>query len=91
MNAKKAVEKTIEEYNKYRRPVAIAKLKDFEDDVAVIEISGTFCQTCGIYDYLEDFIYEMDRVTDKYEAEIQRYERVDTNRFIVHYRVKSKG
>ena len=28
-------------------------------DVAYIEFRGPFCDTCGVYDYCEDLVYEL--------------------------------
>lgn len=49
------IEKTIEEYNKYRSPEATAKLTSMKEDTVTIEFTGTFCYTCGFYDYFEDY------------------------------------
>jgi hypothetical protein len=69
-----AVQKTIEEYNKYRGTVAEAKLLNINGDEILLEISGTLCHTCGSVDYLEDFAYEMERVTSDYVASLENYE-----------------
>ncbi len=89
MELEEVVEKTIEEYNKYRKSVAEAKMLKMNDNGELLaEISGTLCHTCGFIDYLEDFVYEMQRVTDEYKASLQDYEQVTDERFIVSYRIE---
>lgn len=45
----------IEEYNRYRSPEAKAKLISISGDTFKIEFTGSFCYTCGFYDYFEDY------------------------------------
>ena len=56
MNLKKA----IEEYNRYRGSEAQAKIISVEDNEVIIEIRGSFCETCGYYDWIEDLVYVME-------------------------------
>lgn len=84
------VNKTIEEYNKYRGSVARARLVELGRDGATIEISGTLCHTCGFIDYLEDFVYELERTTDEYRAKLKNYKQVDDERIIVEYTIEEK-
>jgi len=88
MRLEEVVEKTIEEYNKYRRTVAEAKLLNINGDEVLLEISGTLCHTCGFVDYLEDFIYEMERVTSDYVASLKNYKQIEDNKFIVKYKIE---
>ncbi len=88
MRLEEALEKTIEEYNKFRRTVAEAKLLKIDGDELLLEISGTLCHTCGFIDYLEDFIYEMERVTSDYVASLENYEQIGDNKFIVKYKIE---
>jgi hypothetical protein len=88
MGLEEVVEKTIEEYNKYRRTVAEAKLLNINGDEVLLEISGTLCHTCGFVDYLEDFIYEMERVTSDYVASLKNYKQIGDNKFIVKYKIE---
>ncbi|HII72005.1 TPA: hypothetical protein HA265_04590 [Candidatus Woesearchaeota archaeon] len=55
MKGTNKIKETIEEYNKYRSPESHATL--FKQNVKsfVINFSGTYCRTCGFYDYFEDF------------------------------------
>lgn len=52
--------KAIEEYNRYRTREAEARLISVEGDRIKVEIAGSFCYTCGFYDYLEDLVYELE-------------------------------
>jgi hypothetical protein len=58
---KDAVLKAINEYNKYRSPEARVKLIKISGKELVLEFEGTFCKSCGVYDYFEDFIYELQK------------------------------
>ncbi len=54
MRDEKKVNKTIAEYNKYRSPESHATLiKTFKNSFR-IDFSGSYCKTCGFYDYFED-------------------------------------
>lgn len=64
LNLKDYVLKAITEYNKYRRPEAEAKLIKVSRKELILDFEGTFCKTCGAYDYLEDFIYELQKFVD---------------------------
>lgn len=48
----------IDKYNKYRSPEVIAKIKSIGKDYVEVLFKGTFCRTCGFYDYFEDFVIE---------------------------------
>ncbi|KON32880.1 hypothetical protein AC477_02330, partial [miscellaneous Crenarchaeota group-1 archaeon SG8-32-1] len=52
--------KAVEEYNKYRSPEATAKLIEIQKHEFVVEFEGPFCSSCGVQDYIEDFIYELE-------------------------------
>jgi hypothetical protein len=52
---RKAIEKAIEGFNKYRSPEATAKLVSVGKKSFVAEFTGPFCRTCGFHDYFEDF------------------------------------
>jgi len=52
---RKAIAKAIEEFNKYRSPEATAKLISLGKKSFRVEFTGSFCKTCGFYDYFEDF------------------------------------
>ena len=47
--------RAIKEYNKYRVPEVKAKLIEFDEDWLSINFKGSYCLTCGFYDYFDDF------------------------------------
>ncbi len=56
---KDAVSKAVEEYNKYRAPEAEVKVLRLDGEELVAEFGGSFCYTCGFYDYIDDFLIEL--------------------------------
>jgi len=84
----KFVLRTIEVYNRYRSPEATAKLLKLEKDGFTIEFEGSFCQSCGVQDYFEDFIYELGRLSSGVEVEIGEIEQTSSQSFKVQYIVK---
>jgi hypothetical protein len=80
--------KTIEIYNRYRSPEAMAKLLKLEKDGFTVEFEGSFCQSCGVQDYFEDFIYELRRLSGGVEVEIGEIEQISPQSFKVQYIVK---
>jgi hypothetical protein len=77
--------KAIEVYNRYRSPEATAKLVGVEKDGFVIEFEGAFCLSCGVRDYFEDFIYELEDLNRNFRAEIKETEQTGSQSFRVHY------
>lgn len=55
MVMKDSVEKAIEEFNKYFSPEATARLASISQEFIKIIFTGSFCYTCGFYEYFEDF------------------------------------
>lgn len=51
---KKTVNDAIEEYNKYRVPEVKAKLIYIDEMSFHVEFKGSFCESCGFYDYFDD-------------------------------------
>ena len=79
---------TVEVYNKYRSPEATAKLLKLEKDSFTIEFEGSFCQSCGVQDYFEDFIYELESLSSAVKVEIGKIEQTSPQSFRVQYIVK---
>ena len=77
--------KAVENYNKYRSPEATAKLVEVGKHGFILEFEGVFCSSCGVHDYFEDFIYELEAVNSVFRAEIKKTESVGLQRFRVHY------
>jgi superoxide reductase len=60
MDKKVKIMKALEEFNKYRVPEVKARLDSIKDDALVVEFTGSFCETCGFYDYFDDFKFILD-------------------------------
>jgi len=54
---RRALERVIEEYNRFRSPEATARLLRLEGSRVEIEFEGPFCLTCGVLDWVEDLKY----------------------------------
>ncbi|MFH0848458.1 MAG: hypothetical protein V1857_03015 [archaeon] len=78
------IERTILEYNKYRKPEAIAKIKQISPDKFKVEFSGPFCQSCGVYDYFEDFIYDLERVGNL-TAKISKATQTEQDTYVIEF------
>ncbi len=50
------LQKTAREYNRYRSPEATAEVLEVRRDGFTVRFTGSFCRTCGFYDYFEDFL-----------------------------------
>ena len=79
------VSRAIEVYNRYRSPEATAKLVGTEKDGFIIEFEGSFCKSCGVIEYFEDFIYDLEDITGSLRAEIKAVEPVGPQSFRVKY------
>jgi len=53
----KLVELAIKRYNRYRGAESQAKLLKMMGDTVVVAFEGSFCETCGINDWVDDFRY----------------------------------
>ncbi|WP_290900185.1 GNAT family N-acetyltransferase [Ferroglobus sp.] len=67
----------IEKFNRYRSPEAHAELLEFEKRRAKVLFTGPFCVSCGIYDYFEDVIVDLN-------AKVERFEEFEEG-FVVTY------
>lgn len=74
--------KALKEFNKYRVPEVKARLDSIKDDTLVVEFTGSFCETCGFYDYFDDFKFilddhgvttEIDKIEEIYEGAVVRF------------------
>ena len=45
------------EFNRIRVPEVEATIKEVHEDGFTVFFSGSFCHTCGYYDYFEDLLY----------------------------------
>ncbi|OYT64633.1 hypothetical protein B6U74_05115 [Candidatus Bathyarchaeota archaeon ex4484_205] len=51
------INSAIQEYNRYFSPEVNAQLLLLENDYFTVKFSGSFCQTCGFYEYFDDLRY----------------------------------
>ena len=51
------IEAAIKVYNRYRGAESRAKLVKLVGDVAFVVFEGSFCETCGINDWVDDLRY----------------------------------
>ena len=82
------VRKAIALYNRFRSPEAIAKLVNVSPENVTIAFSGSFCYSCGVLDYIEDFIHEIKVLSDKVELKIGKTRQTSSRSFEVDYRIK---
>jgi len=87
-NLKNAVLRVIEIYNMYRSPEVTAKLVAVEKNGFVIDFEGSFCNSCGIRDYFEDFIYELETINKQFKAELTETKPTGSQSYRVQYRIK---
>lgn len=78
----------VETYNKYRSPEAQCRLEGVSEDEVVVRFWGPFCLTCGVIDWVEDFIYTLKEVG--VEAQISDVEYRAGEMYLVA-RLKLKG
>jgi len=52
--------RAVEEYNRYRAPESMAEVLEVGDGYVKVRFRGTFTETCGVNDWIEDFIYVME-------------------------------
>jgi len=86
-----AVERVLEEFNRLHGSEARARILQIKGDEVIIEFEGSFCATCGLYDYFDDikweaieFGLELEPV-EVLEAEEDDFEH---GRYVVRYRVR---
>ena len=84
------IRKTIMVYNRFRSPEAFAKLVSLSPENVTIAFSGSFCYSCGVLDYIENFIYDFKILTDKAELKIGKTRQASPRSFEVEYQIKEK-
>jgi hypothetical protein len=82
------VRKTVALYNRFRSPEAFAKIVSVSPEMVTISFSGSFCYSCGVLDYIEDFVHEFKILTSKAELKVERSRQTSPRSFDADYRVK---
>ncbi|MCP8304435.1 MAG: hypothetical protein H3Z50_03065 [archaeon] len=72
---KNIIENAVNEYNRYRSPEATATLISMDKRFFDIEFTGTFCYTCGFYDYFDDYKILLEEIGLK--TKITKIEEID--------------
>ena len=80
--------RTVALYNRFKSPEAIAKLVLVTPEMITVSFSGSFCYSCGVLDYLEDFVHEFKLLTDKMELKIGKTRQTNPRVFEADYWVK---
>jgi hypothetical protein len=84
------IRKTIILYNRYRSPEAVAKLVQVSPETVTIAFSGSFCYSCGVIDYIEDFAHEFKILTDKAELKIGKTRQTTPRSFEADFKIKPR-
>ncbi|ADT83511.1 hypothetical protein [Thermococcus barophilus] len=86
------LKRVIKEFNKYHGSEAQAKIIKAERDEVIIEFDGSFCKTCGLYDYFEDIKWEAMNFGLNIEPVeiIESEEEFERGRYLVKYKLKSE-
>lgn len=90
MELEEVIRKTVLLYNRYRSPEATAKVVNVTPAEVTIAFSGSFCYSCGVMDYLEDFVHEFKILTDKAKLKIDKTRQVNPRTFEANYKVKHR-
>lgn len=82
------IKKIIEAYNKYRKPEASAKLAKLKGNMLEIEFSGSFCRTCGVKDYFDDFVVEAEKYL---KLKIIKTKELNKESYLVKFKILKNG
>ncbi len=81
----KLLELAIKRYNRYRGIESKARLLRVDNDTVIIAFEGSFCATCGINDWVEDFRYVIEDLGG--QAELVTVIEPDTPEEFYDYRI----
>jgi hypothetical protein len=84
------VGKVVTLYNRFHSPESTAKIVRVALDSVTIAFSGSFCYSCGVMDFLEDFASKFKILTDKAELKIDRTRQINPRTFEADYKVKHR-
>lgn len=86
----KVLQKTVLLYNHLKSPEVFTKIILKTPELVVLSFSGTFCFSCGILNYIEDFIRDFKALTSKAELKQVKLKELDSHTFQVFFQVKEK-
>ena len=75
----------IKSYNRYRKHLVEAELIETGETGFKVLYEGNFCRSCGMDEYFQDLIYELERLGLK--SKLLDYERVEDDQYIVEYEI----
>ena len=84
----------IKEFNRIHGSEAMVRIKRLEGDEVILEFEGSFCATCGLYDYFDDIKWEAVEFGLKVEpievleAEEDEFEH---GRYVVRYKIMEES
>ena len=81
----KLLELAVKRYNRYRGIESKARLLRVDNDTVIIAFEGSFCTTCGINDWVEDFKYVIEDLGG--QAELVTVIEPDTPEEFYDYRI----
>ena len=81
MSTQEKIVKAIDEFNKYRAPEAKARLISQGENSFKIEFTGSFCRTCGFYDYFDDYRILLQET--RIETKIREIEEIDEGAIVI--------
>jgi len=85
-----ALERVLEEFNRLHGSEARVRVLEARENEVILEFEGSFCATCGLYDYFDDIKWEaMDFGLELEPVEVLEAEEDDfeQGRYVVRYRV----
>ncbi len=79
----------IREFNEFRSPEATAELISINENVVIVRMSGTYCVTCGLFDYFEDLVWTLkDHLGSK--VKIISTKQLDPFSYEIAYEIEEK-
>ena len=81
------IKNVIKEFNKFHGSEIKAKIITLFNKILKIEFSGSFCHTCGLADYFEDFQILLNEKL-KIKSSILSINNNSRNHFFVEYEIK---
>ncbi|ASJ00669.1 hypothetical protein [Thermococcus gorgonarius] len=88
------LDKVIKEFNKLHGSEAKVKVREVRGEEVILEFEGSFCATCGLYDYFDDIKWEaMEFGLNIEPVEVLEAEEDDFEhgRYVVKYRLMSSS
>lgn len=83
------IHQAIASFNRYRSPEAVVEFIHFSNNELTVRFSGSFCHTCGVYDYFEDLIFELNPEAPIGLAVIDFQQEAEMS-FLVRYQLTSQ-